>query len=72
MKWKGISLPQTNEKAVLSNKDQVSPSAQTAVEELLKCGIIDSPGNKQYAPKAIANRATVATAFMNLVQTSVR
>ncbi len=67
MKYKGITVPDTGNNTPFNDSDKVSVWAQDAVAEMKRLGLIGGVGGNNYAPKDTANRASVATIFMNFI-----
>ncbi len=67
MKYKDITLPDTGNNTPFNDTDNVSAWAQDAVVDMKRFGIIGGVGGNNYAPKDTANRASVATIFMNFI-----
>jgi hypothetical protein len=70
IEYKGIKLSDTAdaEKAPFADADDISAWAQEAATAMQGYGIISGVGGNRYAPKDYADRASVATIFMNFIK----
>ncbi|GAA3407537.1 hypothetical protein GCM10020370_39290 [Paenibacillus hodogayensis] len=71
IKYKGIQLASTNRPA-FTDASTVSSWAKDAVTQIQGNGIISGVGENTFAPKANADRASVATIFTNFIKASIK
>lgn len=67
IKYKVITIKGSN-KTDFSDDDKISNWAKSSLEKMYSYGLINGVGNNMFEPQRIANRASVATIFMNFIK----
>lgn len=67
IKYKNITIEGVK-KTDFNDSDNISKWAKSSVEKMYSYGLINGVGNNKFEPQRIADRASVATIFMNFIK----
>ncbi len=67
IKYKGIIIEGSN-RTDFNDSDKISNWAKSSVDKMYSYGLINGVGNNMFEPQRTANRASVATIFMNFIK----
>ena len=71
IRYKGFEIGGRSEPD-FADSEKISSWAKDSVKAMQSYGLIEGVGNNRFAPLNIADRASVATIFMNFIKTIVK